>query len=135
MYKFRLFPCSEERVGRQLDVPGDARHRGPDSESLAPRGVTSQFSQMRKPWEDIVSSGAFQQLRCELLQAAIQNDEFESVSMDATMRCTFPVMGQAYVRPLSYCQQHVSVNPLGWRGLSDDIGRAVATTPACALLV
>ena len=48
--------------------------------------------------EDVFSSPQVRGLRERLLQECIANEEFQCISIDATMRCSLPILGQARVK-------------------------------------
>jgi hypothetical protein len=45
--------------------------------------------------QDVFFSPAVKSIRSALLKEALAHEEFETLSLDATLRCTFPLMGQA----------------------------------------
>ena len=70
------------------------RRIAPECASLLPRHS--------KHWwpivEDIFSSPPIQRMTEDIMQELIAHEELETISMDATMRCCLPNLGQAHPR-------------------------------------
>lgn len=48
--------------------------------------------------EDVFNAPQIRDLRQHLLQECIAREEFQCISIDATMRCCLPIMGQARIK-------------------------------------
>ncbi|CAE7810987.1 unnamed protein product [Symbiodinium sp. CCMP2592] len=64
--------------------------------------LSSLLPSHAKDWwpmiEDVFNSPQIRDLRQNLLQECIASEEFQCISIDATMRCCLPIMGQARIK-------------------------------------
>ena len=56
--------------------------------------------------EDIFLSPRVIQFRQRLTQELVEHEEFEALSMDATLRCCLPIMGQPHARASKEIKAH-----------------------------
>ena len=70
------------------------RRLGTDMGGLLPRHSKHWWPLV----EDIFTSPAVHEMAQQLLGELVSHEELQSISMDATMRCCLPVMGQVHPR-------------------------------------
>ena len=80
--------------------------------SLLPRHVNHWWPLV----EDIFMSPRIKSLEQELKAELVHHEEFEVVSIDATLRCCLPIMGQAH--PRASCEEK-NASSFSWRNSAD----------------